>query len=231
MISIKRIISVLLVVTFTFLSGCASTLPKDELSVTEKNAFHTLELPAILSEDLEITEAFLYSGEFPEDGSFRKENDVFALKVVNNSSKDLQLVRIYVTTDKKECLFEITTVPSNETVTVLEKNAQSLSDGEKILQIKEENKIFFEQKLSLNSEKLQITELDRVFNIKNISDEDFSSDVYIYFKKTDANGDCFGGITFRSNAGKLKKGEFKQVPAPHFSKISSKVKFVGYARQ
>lgn len=224
---IKRILSLLLVMTFIFLGGCAGTPQKDNTP----NTFHEAELPVVLSKDLTVMEALLYSGEFPEDGSFRKEKNVFALKVVNNSSKDLQLVRIYVTTDQKECLFEITMLPSKKAVTVLEKNAQSLSADEKILQIREENKIFFEKKLSLNSEKFQITQLDSVFNIKNISSEDFSSDVYIYFKKINADGNFFGGITFRTNAGKLKKNEFKQVPASHFSKEDSEVLFVGYAEQ
>lgn len=227
MTGIKRILSVLLVMTFVFLGGCAGILQKNE----EPDTFHEAQLPVSLGNDLVITGAFLYSGEFPEDATFREEKDVFALKVVNRSSKDLQLVRIYVTTDKKECLFEITTLPSQKAVTVLEKNAQTLSHDEKIIQIREENTIFFEQKLSLHSEKFQITEHDRVLNIKNISNEDLSSDVYVYYKKTDADGSYFGGITFRSNAGKLKKDEFRQIPASHFSKEDSEVLFVGYAVQ
>ncbi len=227
MTGIKRILSVLLVMTFVFLGGCAGIFQKNE----EPDTFHEAQLPVSLGNDLVITGAFLYSGEFPEDATFREEKDVFALKVVNRSSKDLQLVRIYVTTDKKECLFEITTLPSQKAVTVLEKNAQTLSHGEKIIQIREENTIFFEQKLSLHSEKFQITEHDRVLNIKNISNEDLSSDVYVYYKKTDADGSYFGGITFRSNAGKLKKDEFRQIPASHFSKEDSEVLFVGYAVQ
>ena len=225
--SIKRILSVLLVMISIFSSGCSGKFQKNNSSDT----FHDAELPISLSKELIITEAFLYSGDFPEDASFRKEEDVFALKVVNRSSKDLQLVRIYVTTDKKECLFEATTLPSQKEVTVLEKNAQTLSHNEKILRIREENKVFFEQKLSLESDKLQITPLDSVFNIKNISAEDFPSDVYVYFKKTDADGNYFGGITFRSNAGKLKKNEFRQIPASHFNKEDSEVLFVGYAIQ
>lgn len=227
MTSIKKFLSVLLVMTFVFLGGCADIFHKDDASDT----FHEATLPTVLSKELLITEAFLYSGEFPEDGSFRKEKDVFALKVVNRSSKDLKLVRILVTTDKKECLFEITTLPSQKAVTVLEKNAQTLSYNEKILQIREENKVFFEQKLSLESENFEITPLNSVFNIKNISNEDFSSDVYVYFKKTDADGNFFGGITFRSNAGKLKTGEFKQIPASHFTQEDSEVLFVSYAMQ
>ena len=114
---------------------------------------------------------------------------------------------------------------------MLEKNAQTLSYNEKILQIREENKVFFEQKLSLESENFEITPLNSVFNIKNISNKNFSSDVYVYFKKTDADGNFFGGITFRSNAGKLKTGEFKQIPASHFTQEDSEVLFVSYAMQ
>ena len=50
-------------------------------------------------------------------------------------------------------------------------------------------------------------------------------------KRVDANGDYLGGITFRSNAGKLKVDEFKQIPAPHFIKENSEVLFVDYAKQ
>ncbi len=225
--SIKFVLSAFLVMTFVFLSGCTEGLTKDDGSDT----FHGMEVPVVLSKELVITDVFSYTGEFPEDASFRKEKDVFALKVINRSSKDLQLVRIYVTTDEKECVFEITTLPSGKTVTVLEKNAQSLSRSEKIIRIREENKVFFDKKISLDSERIQITQLDRVLNVKNISDEDFSSDVYVYFKKIDSDGNYFGGITFRSNAGKLRKDEFRQIPASHFIKEDSEVLFVGYAMQ
>ena len=227
---LQRILSILLVITLVFLCGCANEHPKDTNEVIENN-FGEKKFPVTVSEDIEIVEAFLYSGEFPEDGSFKNKNDVFALKVVNNSSKDLQLVRIYVITDQKECLFEITTLPSKKAVTIFEKNAQSLSKDEKVLEIREENKVFFERELSLHSEKIQITPLDKVLNIKNVSTQDITSDVYVYFKRMDANGDYFGGITFRSNVGSLKAGEFKQIPAPHFNKDDSKVLFVDYAMQ
>ena len=43
-------------------------------------------------------------------------------------------------------------------------------------------------------------------------------------------GSNFGGITFRSNAGKIKSNEFKQIPAPHFIQENSEVLFVDYAK-
>lgn len=86
-------------------------------------------------------------------------------------------------TDQNEYFFEITTLPSKKTVTVFEKNAQSISEKEKILEIREENKVFFENKLSLHTDKFEITRLDKVLNIKNISTTDISSDVHVYFKR------------------------------------------------
>ena len=222
--NLKKVLPILLVLILIFVGGCSG-------DNNEENAFHSQEFPMILSEDIEITQAFLYSGEFPENGSFYAEEDVFALKVVNKSSKDIRLVRIYVVTDLNEYFFEVTTLPSKKAVTVLEKNAQSISKNEKILEIREENKIFFENGLSLSENEFEITQLNGMFNIKNISSEDISTDVYVYFKKTDGNGDYFGGITFRSNAGNLKAGEFKQISAPHFIKENSEVLLVDYAKQ
>ncbi len=227
--NIKKVLPIFLVLILIFVGGCTNNSDDIE-NDNETVIFHDKEFPAVISENVKITKAFLYNGEFPEDGSFDVKKDVFALKVLNSSDKDIQLVRIYVVTDQKECLFEITTLPSQKMVTVLEKNAQTIYENEKILEIREENKVMFANKLSLNADKFSITPLDKVINIKNISTSDISSDVYVYFKRIDADGDYFGGITFRSNAGELKAGEFKQIPATHLIKENSEVLFVDYAK-
>ncbi len=227
--NIKKVLPILLVLILLFVGGCTDKTD-DNGENNGTVVFRNKEFPMMLNSDIEITKAFLYSGEFPEDGGFSNKNEVFALKVLNKSQKDIQLVRIYVVTDQNEYFFEITTLPSQKAVTVLEKGAQTISEDEKILEIREENKVFFENKLSLATDKFQITPLDKVINIKNISNDDVSSDVYVYFKRVDADGDYFGGITFRSNAGQLKSGEFKQIPASHFMKENSEVLFVDYAK-
>ncbi len=228
--NLKKVLPILLVLILILVGGCTGNSDDNSGNDDGISMFHEQEFPMILSKDIEITKAFLYSGEFPENGSFKAENDVFALKVINNSQKDIQLVRIYVVTDLKEYFFEITTLPSKKAVTVFEKNAQSISENEKILEVREENKIFFENKLSLCTDEFELTQINKIFNIKNISSKDVSSDVYVYFKRIDANGDYFGGITFRSNAGGLKAGELKQISAPHFIKENSEVLFVDYAK-
>lgn len=227
--NLKKVLPILLVFVLLFAGGCKDKSDNigNDSDVVD---FRGKQFPALVSEDIEITKAFLYNGEFPEDASFRPVSDVFAIKVKNLSQKDIQLVRLYVVTDQNEYFFEVTTLPSQKSVTVLEKNGQTILDDEKILETKEENKVFFENSISLNADKFQLAPLDKVINIKNISSENISSDVYVYFKRVDENGDYFGGITFRSNAGPMKADEFKQIPASHFMKENSEVLFVDYAK-
>ena len=208
-----------------------NTEGKIEEESTQKT-FHERQLPVVLSDELEIVDAYLISDSFPEDGNFDSKDDVFTLKVKNNSNKYLQLVRIYITTDKNEYLFEITTLPSGKTVKVCEKNAKTITAEEKIVDIREENKVFFEREISLNTDKFTITPLDySAIKIENISGQDMTNDVYVYYKRKDNNGDYLGGITFRVNAGKLKAGESKQIPAGQFNKENSEVMFVDYGEQ
>lgn len=228
---LKKVLPVFLIFILILLGSCTNNVDGNKETTTTKSTFCGKEFPFAVSEDIEITDAFAYTGEFPEDGSFSIKDYVFALKVKNNSEKDLQLVRFFVTTDKGDYSFEVTTLPSDKSVIVLEKNGAKVSDDERIMEIRQENIVFFEKKLSLNSDKFEITPLDKVINIKNISQQDVTSNVYVYFKVKNINGDYLGGITFRSNAGTLSAGEFKQIPASHFSKKNCEVLFVDYGTQ
>lgn len=216
----KKIIAVVLVFCLFLLTGCADT---KVLKNQNGTAF-----PVNIYEDVTVEEGFLYSGEFVEDGSFEEKKDVFALKVKNNSDKDIQLLRIYVVTDQNEFFFEITTLPANSGVTVLEKNAQTLSEDEKIVEIRGENRVDFMKPLSLHSDIFLLTAPESVFNIQNISKGEISSDIFVYYKKMGEDGYFFGGITFRSKADGLKPDELKQIPATHFNLDDSKVIFIDY---
>ncbi len=216
----KRVITLILALSALILPSCS----KDNVET-----FHGIIFPISLYEDIIIEEGFLYTGAFPEDGSFDEKKDVFALKISNNSSKDIRLLRIYVTTSQKEMLFEITTLPAKSKLTVLEKNAQTLSSNEKIADFHAENRVDFENPVSLMKNTFELMTPNSVFNIKNISDKDIPSDIYVYYKKIDENGHYFGGITFRSKTVGLKSGELKQIPASHFSGSDSEVVFIDYA--
>ncbi len=216
----KCITALLCVVAVLSFGGCKAT--------DETENFYGFIFPFNVYDDIVIEDGFLYSGEFPEDGSFEEKENVFALKVSNNSEKNLRLIRFYVTTSKKEMFFELTTLTAKSNATVFEKSGQGLEKDEEIIDIKAENIVFFENDISLKEDKIEISPRDLVLNIKNISDKDISSDVYVYYKRVDENGDYFGGITFRSKAEGLKADELKQIPASDFHMEKSKVIFVDY---
>lgn len=195
----------------------------------EAENFHGVIFPVSIYSDVVVEEGFLRTVDYPEDGSFEEKQDVFGLKVINESNEAVQFLRIKVTTDKKEMFFEITTLPVNMAVNVFEKSGQTLSKGEKIISITGENRVDFEKSIGLQRETFELDVHDKVINVRNISKNDIDTDIYLYYKKKDSDGSYFGGITFRSKIDGLKAGELKQIPASHFALADSEVIFFDYA--
>ena len=80
--------------------------------------------------------------------------------------------------------------------------------------------------MSLQEDKLQLQVLDGALNVINISGEDITGDVVIYYKNAAADV-YYGGITYRVRIeGGIKADEIKQIMASHFSDSGSKVMFV-----
>ena len=150
--------------------------------------------------------------------------------MTNTGEKDIQLVRVYVTTSEKELFFEITTLPAGATVTVLEKDAQSLSEKEELLEFRAENRVDFAEKPSLHEDVFLLQANNGTINLKNISEKNIDSDIFVYYKKKADDGSYLGGITFRTRAlGGLDAGVIAQLPASNFNLSDSEVLFVDYA--
>lgn len=224
---IKKIIAVFLCLNLALLCGC--TNGKNETPETTVTNYGC-EFPVAVFEGVSVEEFFLYTGEYVEDGSFEACENVVAIKVKNSSLNDIQLIRIIIKTDVKEMMFEISTLLSGETVIVLEKSKQTMGENEKIVEISYENRVYFEKNVSLKEDIFQVQGNLATINIKNISDTEIGSDIYVYYKMKDADGNYFGGITFRAKAeGGLKPDEIKQLPASKFDPDNSEVLFVDYA--
>ncbi len=220
--SFKKLIAGFLCFSIILLCGCTT-----DKKGTKK--IHGYEFPAAVYDGISIEDCYLYSGQFVEDGTFESCENVVALKVKNTSLVDIQLIRLKVTTDAKEMMFEISTLLAGETVIVLEKSRQTIEEKEKIVGIDYENRIFFDKDISLKEDVFMLQANQKTINIKNISQTEIESDIYVYYKKKDADGNYFGGITFRTKADGLKPDEIKQLPATNFDPDNSEVLFVDYA--
>lgn len=226
--SIKKFIGCLLCFSIVLLCGCNSTDKPEEPS-SENNSTYGYTFPAKI-DDITVESCYLYSGEYVEDASFERCENVAAIKLKNNSSKDIQLLHLNISTDVRYLSFEITTIPAGSTVVALEKSKQTLTENERIIKIECELRADFEDKLSLMEETFLLQCNPKSINIKNISEDEIKSDIYVYYKKVDEDGNFFGGITFRSKADGLKPDAIKQLPAPNFDPDNSEVLFVSYAK-
>lgn len=219
----KKGVAVLLCLVLATLTGCTT-------KKTEGDLYFGKPFPVYVDTDVVAKECYLYDGAFVEDGSFEEKQGVVALKVTNIGEKDIQLLRICVTTSEKELFFEITTFRAGTTVVVLEKNAQTLSENEKLFEFRAENRVDFTHELSVHEDVFVLQANNGTINLKNISKTDINSDIFVYYKKKDADGNYFGGMTFRTRAaGGLGVDEIAQLPASNFNLSDSEVLFVDYA--
>lgn len=221
--SFKKSVAVFLCLVLATLTGCTT-------QKTEDDVYFGKPFPVYVDTDVVVKECYLYDGAFVEDGSFEEKQGVVALNVTNTGEKDIQLLRIYVTTSEKELFFEITTFLAGATVVVLEKNAQTLSENEKLFEFRAENRVDFSHELSVHEDVFILQANNGTINLKNISKTAIDSDIFVYYKKKDSDGNYFGGKTFRTRAaGGLGVDEIAQLPASNFNLSDSEVLFVDYA--
>ena len=82
--------------------------------------------------------------------------------------------------------------------------------------------------MSIHADVLKLQGLDGALNITNISGEDITGDIVIYYKNSSSDM-YYGGITYRVRLeGGLKDGEIRQIMSDHYSTSGSEVLFVTY---
>ena len=214
----------LLCLCLVFLCGCTPDTPEENRKIA-----YGYDITDAIDTGVVIDDIYLYSGKYIEDASYENCENVVALKVKNLAVTDIQLLNIKVITDTKELNFAITTLTAGGTVIALEKSKQTISENEKIKSIEIENRADFSQKPSLREDVFIVQGNLSTINIKNISSNEIQGEIYVYYKKKDADGNYFGGITFRTKAVGIKPGEIKQLPAANFDPSDSEVLFVDYA--
>lgn len=174
-----------------------------------------------LGSNLVITGTGSYAGMFMENGSNEIVSGVQMISLKNNSGAMLQYAVITLEYADGNAVFEVSNIPAGSRAVVLEKSAAAYRE-EKPTNVKVENVVFLKE-VEHYEEQLKIQGLDGAMNVTNISGEDITSDIYIYYKYT--AGDVFyGGITFRAKIeGGLKKDEVRQLSSDHYDAASSKV--------
>ena len=181
---------------------------------------------AQLGENLMITDIGAYTGIFMEDGSDEVVTGVLMLVVKNTGENDLQYAQITIPTNDGDAQFSVSTLPVGESCVLLEQNRMQYTGTEDAAKAEASAVAEFTEPLSLCEDQLKFQILDGAINVTNISGEDISGDVVIYYKNA-ASDLYYGGITYRVRIeGGIKTDEIKQIMATHFSDTGSKIMFV-----
>lgn len=204
-------------------SGSTESVP---VRTEEKQTAEATESPVIeLGSGLVVHYISGYAGIYMEDGSGDLVTDVMMLLLENTAEEDLQLARISVEYSDFTAEFEVTNLPAGEKVVVLEKNRHPKPD-EKYRAIQAKNVLFFPETMGLQEDRIRITGANGSLEVENISGEDITGDIYIYYKNS-ASDLLYGGITYRVTVkGGLAAGEKIRVVAGHHTVDGSRILLV-----
>lgn len=183
-----------------------------------------------LSMQMEITDIGAYTGIYMEDGTDEMVSGTLMMIVTNTSEKVIQYAEIDMTVGEETAHFTLSTLPAGESVVLLEKSRMEYSFEINYADCKVEAKNIatIDGPLDMHEDKLKIQTLDGVMNVTNISGEDISKDIIIYYKNSAADL-YYGGITYRIILqGGLKADEIRQLVANHFNEGGSAIMFVSF---
>ena len=212
----------------------SETAPADTVVVRDETVQirETLPLRASLDNDLEILDIGSYTGAYVEDGSDEIVSGILMLKVRNNGENTVEYAKLTMDVAGQTAEFHISTLKPGATIVLQEKNRMAYDKNAdySAAAVVCENLALFGQPLNLYEDRISIQILDGAINVSNISQEDISGRISIYYKNT-AAGVYYGGITYRVTLENgLKAGEVRQMMASHFSDTGSEILFITIAQ-
>ena len=168
-----------------------------------------------LGSGLELTDSGKYTGLYMEDGSNKVVSNVMMVVVCNNGQQDIQFAAFTAVSGAETYRFQLTNLAVGERVVLLDLD-QKQADGYLTSAVADQI-VLFSEPMTLFENRVQLSGMDGMLNVKNVSATDIHSDIYVYYKYA-AQDLYYGGVTFRVRVeGGLKAGETRQVIAPHYT--------------
>lgn len=163
-----------------------------------------------------------YAGVYMEDGSDETVTNVMMLILRNSNGQDLQLARINVVYEDFIAQFEASNLPSGEAVVLLEKTRASKPEGE-YQSLELTNAAFFQTSMSLQDDKLEIAGGNGYLDVTNISGEDITGTVRVFYKNCGQDL-LYGGITYMATLNNgVAAGETIRVLTGHYSEGNCRI--------
>lgn len=232
-IGIGLLCLVLLVVAGVFLGKKIqdknATVSGDVAAPGQKEEIQQL-FPYEVAEGVYVMSAEAYSGAFVEDGSDREIENIWQIKIENTTGRDIQFLRVRANLGGEEAVFDVSTLIAGSSAMVLETNALAWKSGVEQMSFTAENLAYFQYERTIFPEVFSLSVTDQTLRLENISENDVSGDVYVYYKNMEE--DVFiGGITYRVKfSGGIRAGEALAEQASHYQSDKSKILFITYGQ-
>lgn len=182
-----------------------------------------------LGDGIIIEKAESYTGNYVEDGSDEPAEKIWRLAVSNHSQRDIQFLKITASGDKEIAEFEITTLPAGGRVYVQEKNKKKYPETAEKYRYEVENLAWFQENRSLHTDIFTVSVAQHNIRIENISSQDITNDIFLYYKNVEEDGTFAGGITYRLKfAGGIPAGQSREEQALHYTEDESEIMYLTY---
>lgn len=163
---------------------------------------------------LKITKIFEYDGKL-------------AVIAENISDTDVEYALLTVKTKENSFSFDASVLLHGEKVLLVCNEASGFNPEEIYTGWKTENVLDFAETPVMHDDKYEVRVTDGSISVKNISGEDISSDIYIYYKEK-ADGYLNGNITRRVRIAGLKAGSQTYVNATGINENNCQIMFTEY---
>ncbi len=161
--------------------------------------------------------------------SIGETDGVVSVVVRNISDADVQYALLTVNCGDDVLSFPMTTVLAGSTSILKSDKPVEFDEKSSYFNWKVEEKTYFANELSVYPDVFEIMCCDKLITVKNISENDITGDIFVYYKKVE-NGVFSEGTTYRVRINGLEINEKIQVDAEHFMSSDSKVMFVTYVQ-
>ena len=173
--------------------------------------------------DIKIQHINSYSGIFIEDGSDVEVDNVAAIQVKNTSQKALEFAQIQIYNGDKKLVFDVSSLPSNSSAIIMEKNKAPLDKSKSITYGGTTggytNKL--EKDATIKYQKVD----NNGIKVTNKSNKNIPC-VRIFYKYKSSEGYYIGGITYTAKINNLKAKESQTIYPSHFDSDGGEIMMI-----
>ncbi|MGN0443446.1 MAG: hypothetical protein ACI4F5_02385 [Acutalibacteraceae bacterium] len=156
-----------------------------------------------------------------------ESDGVLCISVKNVSDKDIEYCVLKCKAGNEDASFSFSVLPKNQTAVAVERNKLKFAEDMVLTAWRVEDRVDFENDISLHDDVFEITGEGNSIEIKNISQNDIKGKIKICYKHLQSQ-ELYSSNAFLLSVDGLERGETKQLFPKYFNSDNSKVIYISY---